>query len=105
MDVVAREGSLATVYVDRVNALADIAGRDRAELLGLAIAHEIGHVLLGTSAHAAVGLMLATWTAYELRRRWSLDWMFGEQECLEMRRRLAERAALPMEEGLNVAAP
>jgi len=92
VDVAQRAGTLATVYVDRVDALAAQAGVDRGELLGRAIAHEIGHLILGTAAHARFGLMRATWKADELRRDMPLDWIFSEDQGAEMRRRLAARA-------------
>jgi hypothetical protein len=36
-------------------------------LLGHGIAHEIGHLLLGTQRHSSSGLMQAHWDARELR--------------------------------------
>ena len=35
-------------------------------LLACAIAHEIGHLLEGTTSHSAGGLMKATWTTFDL---------------------------------------
>jgi len=91
VDVVERAGTLATIYVDRVNVLAAQAGVDRGELLGRAIAHEIGHLILGTVEHARFGLMRATWMADELRRDMPLDWVFTEAQGAEMRCRLDAR--------------
>ena len=48
VDTQARGGSLATVYVDRVAGLAHMCRIDVRTLLGRTIAHEIGHLLLGT---------------------------------------------------------
>ncbi len=90
VDVVEGAGTLATVYVNRVDALALDAGVDRGDLLGFAIAHEIGHLLLGTAAHAPYGLMRATWTWTEVRRAMPLDWRFTADEGEKMRRRLAD---------------
>jgi len=36
------------------------------EMLGYVIAHEIGHLLLGTNSHSHTGLMQATWSAHVL---------------------------------------
>ena len=91
VDIAERAGTLATIYVDRVDRLADLSGGDRGELMGLAMAHEIGHLLLGTADHAAVGLMRATWRGDEIRRKLPLDWMFNQSEADEMRLRLAAR--------------
>jgi len=93
VDVADHAGTLATVYVDRVEALAAQAGVDPGELLGRAIAHEIGHLLLGTAAHARSGLMRATWKTGELQRDLPLDWIFSESQGEEMRRRLAARTS------------
>jgi hypothetical protein len=91
IDGVAHAGTLATVYFDRVEALASDTGVDRGELLGRVVAHEIGHLLLGTSDHASIGLMRAKWTNEEIRRRVPLDWRFSAQESAEMQRRFALR--------------
>lgn len=90
IDLANHDGVLATVYLDRIDALAAQAGADRGELLGRVIAHEIGHLILGTTRHSSIGLMRATWTAAELRRRWAFDWKFSSQEAKEIRRRLEE---------------
>ena len=47
---------LATVYADRAESVARGAGIDPRRVLGLAIAHEIGHVLLNSNSHAASGI-------------------------------------------------
>jgi hypothetical protein len=93
IDVKQHGGTLATVYADRVEALAAEAGVERAALLGRVFAHEIGHLLLGTTQHARYGLMRALWLTTELRRDQPLDWMFSGREGAEMRRHLMARAA------------
>ena len=55
-------GVLATIYFDRVMWLAHEAGTDSRVLLGRAIAHELGHLLLATTTHGPVGLMRAHWS-------------------------------------------
>jgi len=93
VDVGGRAGTLATIYLDRVEWLAGQARTDSGRLLGRAIAHEIGHLLLGTASHACAGLMRARWLAGELQRDWPLDWMLSDREGAEMRWRLFERSA------------
>jgi hypothetical protein len=95
IDVPRHSGSLGTVYEDRVGDLAAQAGVDDGELLGRAMAHEIGHMLIGTSSHARFGLMRAVWASGELRRDMPLDWMFSSKEGSELRRRLTARTAAP----------
>jgi hypothetical protein len=93
VDVDGRSGTLATIYLDRVEWLAGQARTDSGRLLGRAIAHEIGHLLLGTSSHACAGLMRARWLTGELQRDWPLDWMLSDREGAQMRWRLFERSA------------
>ena len=74
-------GKVAKVYADRVASLAHGAGADPARLLARAIAHEIGHLLLGNSRHSDRGLMRAVWSREELRRNSPGDWVFSEEEA------------------------
>jgi hypothetical protein len=85
VDTTAGAGTLATIYADRVAWLAGEAGADIPTLVGLAIAHEIGHLLLGTNAHAGSGLMRAVWSRAELRSNDATDWLFGPSEAARMR--------------------
>jgi hypothetical protein len=78
-------GVLATVYADRVAWKAADVGIDRPLLLGRAIAHEVGHLLLGTSSHSPLGLMRAQWTPEELRRDWPTDWFFSTRDASRLR--------------------
>jgi hypothetical protein len=90
VDVDAGTGSLATVYADRVRVMAQSAGIDEAELLGRAMAHEIGHLLLGTNGHASQGLMRASWSSVDLRGH-RVQWFFNGKEGEAMRRGIAGR--------------
>jgi hypothetical protein len=91
VDLDAGGGSLATVYADRVGRMASSAGVDAAELLGKAIAHEIGHLLLGTNRHASRGLMRASWSRTDLRRSLADQWLFGGSDSDVMRKGIAGR--------------
>jgi hypothetical protein len=57
----AQFGISATIFQERIETLCRKAGRDFALLLGHAIAHEIGHVMLASDAHSAYGIMRAQW--------------------------------------------
>jgi hypothetical protein len=72
---------LATVYVDRAESVARGAGIDARRVLGLAIAHEVGHVLLNSNTHAPNGLMRADWSRNELRRKEATSWQFLDSEA------------------------
>jgi hypothetical protein len=80
-------GVLATVYVDRVDRLAQRADGNLGTLLGRAMAHEIGHLLMGRAAHAAHGLMRPRWTRAEVTRNASADWGFDALDLREIRAR------------------
>jgi hypothetical protein len=82
---------LATVYVDRTESVAHNARVDARRVLGLAIAHEIGHVLLDNNSHAGSGLMRADWSQHQLRRKDTQAWQFLETEATDMRAAAIER--------------
>jgi hypothetical protein len=84
-------GCLATVFADRVLAMAQGAKVGVAELLGRTLAHEIGHLLLGTNHHAQHGLMRARWSATDLRRAGAAQWQFDREEGEAMRNGIANR--------------
>jgi hypothetical protein len=71
---------IATVYYDLVQRVARRTGLDAHELLGRAIAHEIGHLLLRAPGHAHSGLMRPLWTDAELAQNRPGDWTFSEAE-------------------------
>lgn len=75
----------ATVYVDRVDWLARRAQYPRAPLLGRAIAHEIGHLLLRSNEHTDAGLMREVWTAEQVVRNRREDWTFSPDQNGDLR--------------------
>jgi hypothetical protein len=91
IDTRAGRGVLATVYIDRVEWMAARTGDSRDRLLGRAIAHELGHLLMATGAHGASGLMRAVWTQSEIRRRERNDWTFEPGEIALIRARAGIR--------------
>ena len=82
---------LSTVFVNVVWSVAHGAGVDPRDLLGLAIAHELGHVLLNTNSHARTGLMRANWSRAELRRADESDSRFLSNEAATMRQAVEGR--------------
>jgi hypothetical protein len=91
VDVERRSGTLATVFVDRVRDLSALAGADSGLLLGRAMAHEIGHLLLGTTHHTDRGLMRGLWTTIDLQKEQPWDWVVSREDGARMRRALAAR--------------
>ena len=64
------EGELprvATVFFHRVEELNAATQSNATEVLGAALAHELGHLLLGKGAHSAMGIMRCPWGSGELR--------------------------------------
>jgi len=57
----AQYGVSATIFEDRIEGLWESNGTDLAVVLGHAIAHELGHVLLGSAEHSSMGIMRAHW--------------------------------------------
>ncbi len=62
----AQYGVSATIFEERVENLCHAEGQDLAVILGHAIAHELGHVLLASDEHAPNGIMRARWGRAEL---------------------------------------
>ena len=83
----------STVFADRVASTARGASVDAKRLLGYAIAHEIGHLLLDDARHPDAGLMRAIWSGIELRRNRTADWRFARAEAETMRSAVTARTA------------
>lgn len=92
VDAYRRQGTLATVFADRIRALAAALRSDEGTLLGRAIAHEVGHLLLGTHEHSETGLMRGAWNTVS---RHQFDWLFSSAEATRMRASLAARSLPP----------
>ena len=83
-------GWLATAFSDRVANAATRVGVDAGTLLGLVIAHELGHLLLGSGYHSWTGVMRADWPK-ELRDHNGGPWRFSTLEAARMRQAAAIR--------------
>lgn len=90
-------GTLATVHAERVEWLAGLTKTSATTLFGRAIAHEVGHLLIGSNGHSTRGLMRAEWTATELQRNRESDWQFSREDAERFRRGvlMAARAQRP----------
>jgi hypothetical protein len=78
-------GFVASVFYHRVESLSVELGCARAVILGYAMAHEIGHLLLGTSSHSPQGIMRAQWTESELLSASAGRFGFFPQQGAKMR--------------------
>jgi hypothetical protein len=76
------------MFLDRVAKQSARVGCDLQLLLGRAIAHEIGHLLLKQGKHSPDGLMRATFSDASLRLSQPEDWQFTASQAAAMRARL-----------------
>ena len=87
-------GRLAYILWNHIRDTAISQARDASLLLGYAMAHEIGHLLLGSHSHSATGVMRAQWDRNDLTlvERGLLH--FTPEEAQRIRRRLDSPATL-----------
>jgi hypothetical protein len=85
IDTHAGRGVLATIYLDRVLRLAEQTGADRVALLGHAIAHELGHLLMASNVHGPFGLMRGFWSVDEVRNGRPSDWTIAPRDAHAIR--------------------
>jgi hypothetical protein len=88
--------TLASVYSERVMRLAvsDEATFEGPISLGCVIAHELGHLLLGSGSHARTGIMQSRWDRKQIRQATTGRLLFTEEESQRMKREVAARAGL-----------
>lgn len=72
------EGTRIVVFWERIEAMAP--NREATQLLAHVIAHEIAHVLQGTSRHSASGLMKAHWDRTDIRNLYWKPMPFTEED-------------------------
>ena len=89
-------GCHADVFYAGVEPIQQEAGLSAEAILGLVIAHELGHLLLGTNSHAARGIMRANWKRQDLSLAGKGMLGFTENQAQKMRVRL-ESTSLPAE--------
>ncbi len=85
-------GVVAGVYVDRARMLSREQGYGLALILGHAMAHEIGHLLLGVQSHSRSGLMTRVWKERELRLASTGLLRFTQAQSLRMRQQISVRS-------------
>jgi hypothetical protein len=86
-------GRYGDVFWKRVNDLQTNSNAEASVILGSVMAHEMGHLLLGSNAHAVSGIMKAWWQSGELRRIRMGALMFLPEEGKRMRSRVAQETA------------
>ena len=91
------ENGDALVLADAIWKRAAFGTTDPTDLLGLAMAHELGHLLLRSARHSVTGIMRARWSERQLRDddRGYFRFTPGEAETMqnEVRRRMSLKSA------------
>jgi len=84
-------GFNASIFYDVVKDCVAERYQDFDELLGAAIAHELGHLLLGTNSHSSTGLMSAFWSGKQLRIADQHGLVFSDAEAKRIQAALTAR--------------
>jgi hypothetical protein len=86
------EGGIhASVFYHRVQKIAEAGLVSQPQILGHALAHEIGHLLLGSNSHSPTGLMRADWGEGDLKKA-SLELLrFSRDEAGRLRAAVSAR--------------
>ena len=80
-------GVVAYVFAQRLEASVLMGGAGRFRLLGSAMAHEFGHLLLGPGAHSATGIMRPNWSPQQMSATPGSA-IFSDEQARLMRSRL-----------------
>jgi hypothetical protein len=84
-------GRYASVCSECAEQMVKVEPRRSGPLLGYLIAHEIGHLLLGTLRHSAFGVMRATWNHADLEDSGRGRMFFTEKQARKIRYQVRER--------------
>ena len=98
-------GVLAAVCAHRTRELAGGNRHLQAVLLGHLMAHEIGHLLLGTGSHSATGLMCAAWYPKQVKRIEQRTLLFNSKQARRIREQVARRTREGRFQQLRVQLP
>lgn len=90
----ARFGGHVTLFCDRIEAIALSVPPSAVRILGSALAHEIGHVLLGSGQHSHEGIMKAVWTRADYQHLAARELEFQRPETGVLREEVSRRAKL-----------
>jgi hypothetical protein len=81
-------GKYADIFLQRIEEAEGASGVDLSRLLGAVCAHELGHLLLGSQAHSAAGIMQPIWKRDALVKIGMGLMLFTREESRMMRERL-----------------
>jgi hypothetical protein len=88
----AQSGVHVTMFYDRIEELALSAPASAAGILGNALAHEIGHVLLRSEQHSLNGIMKAVWSRADYQHLAARQLEFLAPQVVVLREEVSRRA-------------
>jgi hypothetical protein len=85
-------GAYVTIFVNPAEQKARNGRLENGTLLGHAVAHEVGHLLLGAKSHATAGIMRPAWRPVD--EEWMVKGvlLFGKDEAVRMQMAIARLA-------------
>lgn len=83
------KGRYADVFYSRVLQLYNDNSVSLPEVLGSVMAHELGHLLLGSNAHSTIGIMQRQWRAIELNQLQRGALLFTTEQAIKMQQRMS----------------
>ena len=96
-------GQQADVFYDNVASLSRQSLRNSGLVLGSVMAHELGHLVLGTNSHSASGLMKAHWDSYELKKMSMGQLRFESTQVAQVETRIRQRPTTKSDATLRAA--
>jgi hypothetical protein len=84
------EGIYGDVFYECAEKLHNDWHASLSRVLGHVMAHEIGHLLLGTNAHSSMGIMRPKWQSQELRSLQMGRLLFTSEQALAMVTKLSQ---------------
>lgn len=100
-----RRGSESFVFYRWVERLAEMDYAPRHAILAHAMAHEIGHLLLGTNSHFPVGIMRADWTQKDLQCISREGLQFTSEQAERMRHAVQARKEISSINSMESVSP
>lgn len=93
-----QSGCVVNVFYSSIEALASEMNAQDTRILAHAMAHEIGHLLLGPNAHSSRGLMRGMWSRDDLRLMGWSYLLFTRGQSDRLRANVARRTKLEFSE-------
>jgi len=82
------KGCYADLFYEPIQQLQGETHASPSVILGHAMAHELGHLLLGTNSHSPSGLMRAHWTREDLTNASKGNLRFSREQSLRIINRI-----------------